>query len=436
MSIRTRLLATSLLTLAIGLGALLVVGNVLLDRRVQAETRSLLDGRAEAEVAAVSVSAEGITVRQPPNDAELDRRSWVFEHGRVVERPPSAPRELERTAEVLGRAGRPAEQDGPGDTRLLARPLRAQGGAAPVGAVVVAVSTESLESLQGVVLLGSLVLAALVLLAGWLAIRGAIEGALGPVGQMTAAAEAWSEHDLDRRFGLGPARDELTGLAATLDNLLGRIAASRRHEQRFASEVAHELRTPLARMRGRAELALGSPDGGEREALHGVVEQTELLDRSIDALMAVARAELDPSQGRVDLAALVGELDDVAVSVAGPLPQAEGDPEVVRRALAPVVDNARRHARSAVRVELSAGEGRVRAAVRDDGPGPGPGDPERLFEPGARGEGAAAGGAGLGLALARRLARSCGGDVVAGGGPGGCFVLELPAVGAPRQPVR
>jgi len=54
---------------------------------------------------------------------------------------------------------------------------------------------------------------------------------------------------------------------------------------------------------------------------------------------------------------------------------------------------------------------------------------ERAFEPGARGAGARGDGVGLGLPLARRLARSCGGDVVAGTGPGGCFVLELPAIG-------
>ena len=73
---------------------------------------------------------------------------------------------------------------------------------------------------------------------------------------MTVAAEDWGAHDLERRFDLGPSRDELTGLAATLDGLLSRIAASRRHEQRFADDVAHELRTPLATLRAQAELGL------------------------------------------------------------------------------------------------------------------------------------------------------------------------------------
>jgi signal transduction histidine kinase len=94
------------------------------------------------------------------------------------------------------------------------------------------------------------------------------------------------------------------------------------------------------------------------------------------------------------------------------------------------VDNARRHARELVSLELSSGGGRVRLAVRDDGPGVDPELGDRVFEPGVRGPGERSGGAGLGLPLSRRLARSCGGDVILGSGAGGCFVLELPAVTA------
>jgi signal transduction histidine kinase len=150
--------------------------------------------------------------------------------------------------------------------------------------------------------------------------------------------------------------------------------------------------------------------------------------------MAVARRELDPSEGSVDLAALASEIDDVTVRVDGPVPAAEGEADVVRRALAPLVDNARRHARTGVVLEVAVDDGRVRLAVRDDGPGLDPALGERAFDPGVRGEAESGDGAGLGLPLARRLARSCGGDVLAGPGPGGCFVLELPAVG--RQAIR
>jgi signal transduction histidine kinase len=433
-SLRLHLLLVSLSTLAIGLGAALVTANVLLAQRVHAETSTVLRAHADAQVAALSISGGAVKVRTTPNDATLDRRSWVLDGDRVLERPAGASVRLDQAAVALGRERRIAEVDGPGDTRLRAQPVFEPGSKTPVGGVVVALSLESIEQLQEGVLLGSLVIAALVLVAGGFAIRSALNGALRPVAQMTASAEDWGAHDLDRRFELGPPRDELTALAATLDLLLARIAASRRHEQHFASSVAHELRTPLAGLRARAELALSARGAGadaERgEALEAVIAQAARLDDAIGALLAVARQEIDPSQGTADLVALASELEGVRVDAPAGLPIAEGDPEIVRRALAPLVDNARRHARSAVRIELSAAGGRVRLAVRDDGPGLDPQLGERAFDPGVRGQDASAdGGAGLGLALARRLARSCGGDIVAGPGPGGCFVLELPALG-------
>jgi signal transduction histidine kinase len=299
--------------------------------------------------------------------------------------------------------------------------------------VVVAVSTTFSEHLEQGVLIGSAAIVAVVLLIGGLAVGSALNGALRPVAQMTASAEDWGAHDLDRRFELGAPRDELTALAATLDHLLARIAASRRHEQRFASEIAHELRTPLSALRLRAELALtasGPEAAAEHEqALATVIAQAERLDRTIDALLAVARQEINAAGGSVDLAAVARELDGVKVSSPSRLPIAEGDAEVVRRAVAPLVDNALRHARSEVLVELSSAPGTVRLTVRDDGPGVAADIVDRVFDPGFRGPDEPAGGAGLGLALARRLARSCGGDIRCRPGPGGCFTLELPELG-------
>lgn len=424
MSFRGRLLLVSMAALTAGLGLVLIAGNALLAARVHADASDLLRARADAQLAAVSVIGGRVTSNQAPNDATLDRQSWVLDGDRVIERPANAAPEVDRAAVALGRARRSAEQDGPDDVRLRADPVLARDGT-PLGAVVVGLSVEPFERVQVEVLIGSLVVAALVLLAGYLAIRRAVDGALRPVAEMTASAAAWSAHDLDRRFALGEPRDELTGLAATLDGLLARIAASRRHEQRFASEMAHELRTPIAGVRARAELALGGDAAERGEALRTIVAQTERLDRAIDALVAVARQELTPG-GSVDLAAIAREVEDAAVSAPADLPAGEGEPDVVRRALAPLVDNARR--RGGVRLELSAGDGMVRVAVRDDGPGLDPALGERAFEPGVRGPDEGGDGAGLGLPLARRLARSCGGDVVAGRGPGGCFVLELPAV--------
>ena len=355
MKVRTRLLLVSLLTLGVALIALLLVGNVLLASGVRSQASSVLRARADAQVASLSVTQAGIRVRESSNEEVLDRTSWVLDGNRVVERPAGIATAVDRAAVRLGRARRETERDGPDDVRLRAVPLRAPGTGRAAGAVVVGYSVESLEHVQHLVLLGSLVLAALVLAGGGLAIRSALDGALRPVGQMTARAEDWSAHDLDRRFGLGPPRDELTGLAATLDGLLSRIAASRRHEQRFASEVAHELRTPIAALRARAELALRQPGGPDKDAaLQAVVDDAARIDRAIDALLAVARRELDPTAGSVDLAALARQVDGARVVVRGPLHPAEGDVDVVRRALAPLVENARRHARGDVVLELPA----------------------------------------------------------------------------------
>jgi signal transduction histidine kinase len=431
MSVRRRLLVASLASLVVGLGALVVGGNLFLAARVGAEASNLLQARAAAQLAALSVHRGRITVRESPNDDLLDRWAWVLEGHRVLERPRGVSPALDQMAVRLGRTDRAAEVPGPDDIRLRADPVTTPSSRIQAGAVVVALSTEPLHDLQREVLVGSLIVAALVLVAAAFAIRTVLEGALRPVARMTASAEDWSAHDLDRRFDLGPPRDELTGLAATLDGLLTRIAASRRHEQRFASEMAHELRTPVAGIRGRAELALAERDERAHEAaLESIVGQADRLDATIGTLMAVARRELDPAAGAVDLATVAREFEGVQLRLAQDIPLAEGEPQLVRRALAPLVENARRHASAHVWLDLSAGEGKVRLAVRDDGPGVHPELGERAFEPGVRGADERDDGAGLGLPLARRLARSCGGDVSIGPGPGGCFVLELPALGA------
>src|SRR6185503_4708259 len=351
MTFRRRLLASSMLTLVVGLGALLVVGNVVLGVSANNDQMRLLQTRVDAEIAALTVRDGHVVVRSSPDDQSLDREAWIFDGRRVVERPASGDPAVNRAAMRLGRAGRTAETRAGDDVAIRAEPVVA--GGRRVGTVVVAMSVEGVERLRRYVLLGSLILAALLVLAGFLAIRGAVDGALRPVAAMTRDAAAWSAHDLDQRFDLGPRRDELTGLAATLDSLLGRIAASRRHEQRFASEMAHELRTPIARMRGRAELALRAGPGGDEEragALASVVAEVDRLTRAIDALLAVARRETDPTAESVDLAAIAREAADGAMVVQGPtaLPRGEGDPEVVRRALAPLLENAHRHASSRV----------------------------------------------------------------------------------------
>ena len=110
---------------------------------------------------------------------------------------------------------------------------------------------------------------------------------------MTAEAATWSESDLDHRFNVGEPHDELTRLASTFDHMLDRLATSLRREQRFSAELSHELRTPLAAISAEAELALARKRQGDeyRAALDVISSRAKQLERTLEALLAAARAE-------------------------------------------------------------------------------------------------------------------------------------------------
>src|SRR2546425_47836 len=151
-------------------------------------------------------------------------------------------------------------------------------------------------------LFGSLAFGAAVLFAVALAARWLLAGSLRPVARMTRQAAMWSEQALDQRFDLGAPRDELTELAATLDGLLDRLAASLRREQRFSAELSHELRTPLSRVITEAELALRRErtPGEYRGALAQVLRNSQQVARTVDALVAAARHEAGLARGTAD----------------------------------------------------------------------------------------------------------------------------------------
>jgi signal transduction histidine kinase len=261
---------------------------------------------------------------------------------------------------------------------------------------------------------------------------------------MTRQAAEWSEHDLDRRFALGEPHDELSELAATLDGLLDRLAASLRRERRFSAELSHELRTPLAGLLAESELALRRERTPEqyRESLRQIQAGAAQLSRTVDALVAAARHEAGASRGTADAnevataaAAAVAQLASdrgVAVDVLpGARRQRIGvDADLAERILQPVVENACLYGEDRVRIAVDGGGGTIRYVVEDDGGGVDPEEHELIFEPGVRGAAALAtgeSGAGLGLSLARRLARTVDGDVVAEAGTAGRFVIRLPS---------
>ena len=430
MTLRGRVVAASVGVLVIALVGMVAAFNVLLASGLASDASGVLRNRAAAQLATIDFAGSHVTVEEPPSDAELDHQAWVYADGRALERPTASPPEVERAVASLVGARGSQERSVSDTTRLLAVPLRDPHGTVR-GTVVVGVSLVPYAHTRRIALIASVALSLVLLVVALVVVRAAVRMALRPVGEMTRRAADWSEHDLHRRFHLGPPRDELTALAATFDALLRRIEAVLRHEQRLTAEIAHELRTPLTTIRGELELALARREPST-ETLTLVHEEAQRMERVIQTLLTTARAEAAQPLGSC---ALLPPIRDAIGAVSGAAASrgieialdaeredltADADPGVVSQSVYPLLENAVRHARTRIIVRAAAQDDEVTIVVSDDGPGV---DGSDVFGPGI----STTGGAGLGLPLARRLARSCGGEASLLDSSGGAvFEIRLP----------
>jgi signal transduction histidine kinase len=444
--LRGRLILAVLAVVFVGM-ALLVVGfNLVLRAQLDSDVNQVLRARAAAQVGTLETVDGHLAILDAPDEATAESQVWIFAGKTVLEHPRTVhPRVDAAAAALAGGPQRYADLATP-PVRVLAQPVNRAG--RRLGTVVVAASRTPYERTQDTALTASLVLAGVLIVAIGLIVRWLIGAALRPVARMTADAAEWSEHDLDRRFSLGPPADELTRLAATLDALLDRLAAAMRREQRVSSELSHELRTPLAKISTQAQLLAAAPDlpEGLREEAGGIVRAAEQMREVIEVLMASARLQAEGEGAGRDTAD-VGQAVRESLDVARPEAAARGvvfeflpgngggqwatvEPRIVERILAPLVENAGRHARTRATMRIARRGQWLEVSVEDDGPGVQTDEEGSIFEPGVRGSAGRSthDGAGLGLSLARRLARSAGGDVEAdASAPGGRFVVRLPA---------
>jgi signal transduction histidine kinase len=422
--------------------ATLTVGyNLVLADRLDASATGVVQARAAAELATLQVTQSRIVLPEAPDQSAPDTQIWVFDGTRTLERPHTGEAN-NAVAARLARGPRQALDVAGTQTRLYSLPVVQA--SRRLGTVVAGVSLVPYQQTRRTALLASIVLALLAFLAVGIASYWLISKALQPVAQMTRQASDWSERDLEHRFGLGEPRDELTQLASTLDGLLDRLAASLRHEQRLSAELSHELRTPLSSIAAEAQFALRhtQPDRDGRRVLENILQCTAQMARTIDTLIATARAQLNPRSAASDAAASARAAISACGSPAGIKPSLDGPAEplqvavegrLVERILAPLIENACRHAAHDARVIVQRDGTAVSFTVLDDGHGVPIEDQDEIFLPGRQASTAgttavASAGAGLGLALSRRLARSAGGDVTAEpSARGGRFLVRLPA---------
>jgi signal transduction histidine kinase len=281
---------------------------------------------------------------------------------------------------------------------------------------------------------------------------------------MTGTAQTIMAGDLSGRLPVAGTGDELDRLAENVNAMLERIEALMKGLKEVSDNIAHDLKTPLTRLRNRCEQALRHPTGesGYRSALEATIAESDDLIRTFDALLMIARAESGQARDNMtefdaaQIARDVGELYEPLAEEKGLELKVEapaeapvrGNRELVSQALANLIDNAIKYAAPNGKLNGAAGsaangalaeivvaagsEGeRIALSVADHGPGIPEADRGRVVERFVRLEQSRSEpGSGLGLSLASAVARLHGGELkLEDNHPGLRSVIALPRAG-------
>lgn len=312
--------------------------------------------------------------------------------------------------------------------------------------LLVAADRERIEEIDRTVV--SVFAAAFVLViglgvAGALVLGGYLRRRLDAI---SSAAEAIVGGNMARRIPVSRSGDEFDRLARSLNAMLDRIAGLIANLRQVSTDVAHDLRTPLARLRNRLEQGLAGAGGsGERALLEDAIGRVDEVLALFAAILRIAEVEggqIRETFQPVDLSSLASEL---AESYAPALAEGgrslvlniepglfvRGDRELLAQALVNLIENAQSHTPfgTAVEICVQASHGEVLVTVADDGHGVPLADRERIVERFIRLEASrSAPGHGLGLNLAAAIAGLHGGALrFADNDPGLRAIVELPA---------
>lgn len=283
-------------------------------------------------------------------------------------------------------------------------------------------------------------------------------GMLRRIDAVTEASRKIMSGDLSRRVPLSGSGDELDRLSESLNAMLARIEELMLALREVSDNIAHDLKTPLTRLRNRAESALRDPAGGAayRDGLVKTMEEADDLITTFNALLLIARLEggaIAESMTSVDPAAIVSDIaelyepvaEDAGLGLAVWAPSGlslVANRELVSQAIANLVDNAIKYSAAGgaplqpVEVSLRGVGDTIEIAVADRGPGVAPEDRKRALQRFVRLEKSRSQpGAGLGLSLVAAVARLHGGSIrLEDNAPGLRAVLVLPCGGPGVMP--
>jgi heavy metal sensor kinase len=274
--------------------------------------------------------------------------------------------------------------------------------------------------------------------------------AVAPVGEIARAAQSISEHELSKRLPILETGDELQSLSETLNEMFGRLERAFKRVTQFTADASHELRTPIALMRTRTEVALRKQrsEADYRETIVRIHKELERTSALIENLMTLARAD----SGSEPLRLAPTNLNEILLEISEParllaegksiqygqrLPETplcvSGNAPSLRRLFLILIDNAVKYTsrEGRISVELDTNDGAAVIEIRDTGVGISPKDLPHIFERFYRADESRSrdsGGTGLGLSIAKWIVEAHQGQisVVSKVDEGSVFRVRIP----------
>jgi len=307
--------------------------------------------------------------------------------------------------------------------------------------------TRIIEVFRKVFITTMVILLAAAVVVGWFMARRALVG----VATVTRTARRISDGSLEKRVPVKKRADEIDQLALTFNQMLDRIEILVNGIKEMSDNIAHDLKSPITRIRGTAEVCLtsGSSLQEYQSMAAGTIEECDRLLEMINTMLFISKTEAGVNQldcRPLDIANLVCEACDIfqspaedkgltLVCSANESIGIYGDIRLIQRMVANLLDNAIKYTPAGGRIDVAVsavGDQAARATVKDNGLGIAAEDLEHIFERFYRCDPSRSQpGTGLGLSFARAAARAHGGDITVSSelNKGSTFVVVLPKTG-------